>query len=306
MEAERPVACYRDRNNGVLFTKGTHRLDCNEDCRGCKPCLERWHCTARANCTWHVEAGDLTCGRCLAGVRRHLRRIVDLAALMLTMAIGEGVNSEAAMLAGPATNPVGWSERRVAMLRHLDAWTKSGFITEPQHEHALTTLPNDDQRHPYSVLTRWQMMLSEDYGHELPDRLSIAGAAGYLERNLHRVAQDDEQDFPLLAREIRKCRQHLEAVLHNDDQPDRGAPCPECASDRQDDAEAAEREGREVAWKSLPRLTREYAHWCEDEVCERFHHADDGADVWQCPRVRDHWWSHEDYARWIEDRKAAS
>jgi hypothetical protein len=113
---------------------------------------------------------------------------------------------------------------------------------------------------------------------------------GYLDRNLHRVANDDEQDFPLLARELKKCRQHLESVLHNDQRPDRGAPCPECTSP---DGGVG------------PRLKREFAHWCEDEDCERMHYDDDGADLWRCPRNRDHVWTNDAYMRWIDERRAA-
>src|SRR5690606_41422977 len=58
--------------------------------------------------------------------------------------------------------------------------------------------------------------------HDALPILGIQGAAAYLDRHLHRIANDDAQDFPLLRRELRKCRQHLEAVLHNDTRPDRG------------------------------------------------------------------------------------
>lgn len=283
-ERAKPPACYRDRNNGVRFIKSEHRLDCATDCKGCKPCPERWHCTLGRNCTWHLEDGQLTCGRCLAAVRRHLRRIGDLSALMLPAAIDNGVNSEAANLAGPAADYDTLIARRVIDQRWIDQQ-----IPERNRIRAADALiEDDDEHHPYNVTTRWQMMLSEDYRHPLPKRLSITGAVDYLDRNLHRIAQDDEQDFPLLGRELKKCSQHLEAVLRNDNKPERGAPCPSCTSE---------------ATGVGPRLRREYAHWCKDEECERFHHDDDEADVWQCPRDSEHWWSHEDYTRWIEERK---
>lgn len=56
MSEPKPEPCYREATNGVHFTRNTHRHDCAEvDCRGCKPCPGR-HCTARTNCTWHVDA----------------------------------------------------------------------------------------------------------------------------------------------------------------------------------------------------------------------------------------------------------
>ena len=246
------------------------------------------HCTARRSCSNHVGADEQTCPRCIARVRSNLRRIPALSALMLPVAITAGVNSEAANLAGPATSPVGWRERRVAQRWHLDAWEELGRITERQHLHALETMEDDDSQHPYNVLTRWQMMIAEDYGHDLPERLTIVGAADYLDRQLARIAQDPEQDFPLLGSDLRRCRQHLETAVSLRAHKERGEPCPECRNEGQ-----------------VNRLVREYGHWCEDEGCERIHYDDDSADVWVCPRNRDHEWSHEDYSRWVEERKGA-
>src|SRR5690606_4610703 len=105
MSEPKPEPCYREATNGVHFTRNTHRHDCAEaDCRGCKPCPGR-HCSARTNCTWHVDAADLTCGRCGGEARRELRWIGDLAALMMTQAMSDGVESESAYLAGPAADP---------------------------------------------------------------------------------------------------------------------------------------------------------------------------------------------------------
>jgi hypothetical protein len=265
------------------------------------------HCQARRSCAQHVGEGEITCARCLGRTRTDVRRIVALSPLMVIQALGSGVDSEAANLAGPAADYRVFSARRLiakawivehihqpardwcedpdCQLRHFkanggDRWHKRGI------ENALTDLlDDDDEYHPYSVLTRWQMMLSEDYGSPLPDHLSIASAGDYLDRTLHRMAQDPEQDFGLFAREMRQCRNHLEAVIRNSATPERGAPCPDCK-----DA------GHVV------RMSREYGHWCDDPLCERFHHADDSDDRWVCPRDRDHWRTHEDYCRWIEER----
>lgn len=151
----------------------------------------------------------------------------------------------------------------------------------------LSLIEDDDDRHPYSVLTRWQMMLSEDWGHDLPEQMSIGGAAAYLERNLGRLANDPEQDWPLFASEVRKVFSHMESVLHNDTRPDRGVPCPTCAEDGH-----------------FARLARRWAHWCEDEDCARFHHADTTDDRWVCPRNREHWWTHASYSNYLEERGA--
>ena len=248
------------------------------------------HCTARQSCSRHVGAGELTCARCIGRARANLRRIADLSALMLPAAIAGGVNSEAANLAGPAANPYAWSERRIAMGRHLDTWTTLGRITEKQHLHAIVAMPDDDEDHPYSVLGRWEMMLREDYGHPSKTRVTIASAAEYLGRQLHVMAQDDAQDFPLLARELRRCRNHLEAVIRNSNAPERGATCPECRRERPD--------------KPARRLTRTYGHWCEDEDCEQIHFADDSGDIWRCPTNGEHWWNPQGYADMLQDATA--
>ena len=137
------------------------------------------------------------CGR----VRRNIKGIRDLAPLMHSVALGAGVNSEAFNLAGPAADVEQWSHRKVAAMKG-SAWH-------------VSLIEDDDEMHPYSVLTRWQMMLSEDYGHERPARMTTIGAADYLDGILGKVAQDESQEFALLAREVRKCYQHLEAVLRD-------------------------------------------------------------------------------------------
>jgi hypothetical protein len=242
------------------------------------------HCRARLSCSQHIGRGEFSCARCVGRARTNVRQIALLAALMLPVAIGKGVNSEAANLAGPAADPRAERERREAMRRHLDTWETLERITERQHLHALVVMSDDDERHPYNVLTRWQMMLSEDYGHTLPAKMTTAGAADYLERNLHRIAQDPEQDFPLLARELRKCRSHLEAVLGDAEKAEKGQPCPECQTG-----------------DVFVRLKREWGHWCESEDCERRHYIDDSGDMWICPRNPKHRWSEKDYRERIAD-----
>lgn len=297
------LPCYRSYDNGVRFVRNGHRHDCADtECRGCTPCAERWHCTARKNCTWHLGEHELTCGRCIGGVRSDLRSVTDLACLAPVQAINDGVQSEAANLAGPAADPRALTQWQVARKSHLRAYQTAGRITESQHLHALQALAaDDDDRHPYAVLTRWQMMIAEDYGHDLPSRLTAGGAAAYLERNLYRVANDPGQDFALLRAELKTVRQHLESVLHNDDKRDRGAPCPTCKVGSHND----KCRNPDCSGCLIVRLERHYAHWCQDETCRRFHFTDDGSDVWRCPRDLDHWWTQQGYADLREARHHA-
>jgi hypothetical protein len=266
---------------------------------------KREHCTARKTCAQHLAWGELTCGRCRLRTRNDLRQIVQRAALMLPEAMESGVNSEAAMLAGPAANyevfsarrnidrqwimdhihksARGWCDQEDCTRRHFktdkgDRWHKRGI------ENAFADLvEDDDEFHPYSVTTRWAMMLAEDYSLDLPAVLTISNACEFLERILSRVANDEEQDYRLMASELRRCRQHLEAAMRDSQAPERGAFCPTCK-----------------AAKRLVRLNREYSHWCEDPDCtQQFHPTTDDFDVWVCPADKDHWWTAAGYGEQV-------
>lgn len=123
------------------------------------------HCAARIRCTNHLAAGRrLTCPDCVGTTRRHLEEIkVWYARDLMHEAVEAGVNSEAAMLAGPAAEP--------------------GWIVE-YGEH-----------HPLDVLGRWDLMLREDYAQPTSDRCTVSSASAYLDRMLGTIAQD----FPLFA-----------------------------------------------------------------------------------------------------------
>jgi hypothetical protein len=233
------------------------------------------HCTARRTCSQHIGERELTCARCIGRTRTDIRQIVERAALMLPEAMVAGVDSEAANLAGPAADVEAWSWRKISA-KQGRAWH-------------VSLIEDDDDWHPETVLTRWAQMLTEDYRIERPVAWNLGNAAGFLDRRLHRIAQDDGQDFPLLAREMRKCRTHLESVLRDSLAPERGAPCPTC-KDAGD----------------LVRLVREYPHWCTDEACEQqFHPVDEEFDVWVCPRNREHWWTAAGYGELMDARKGA-
>lgn len=258
---DQPAPCYRDRETGTRYTRNAHRPDCvNPTCRGCRPCPEPRHCSAARNCCWHVAPTELTCGRCLARARGDLDALHRLAGDLWPEALEDGVDSEAAELAAPAADPWQW--------RHRTGETP------------------DDEHHPHLVVGRWAVRVGEAYGGA---PVGFGAQVTWLDQMLHRLAHDTAQDFPRFAREVRACRRHLEAVLHDSDRPDRGAPCPECTSDETGVG---------------PRLERVYAHWCDDPECTRVHQLAADFDVWVCPRNRDHRWSHPDYSRWIEERRA--
>lgn len=252
-----------------------HYDGCEGGCSGCLPCVPADslgrpldHCTARKRCTEHVEPGTLTCNRCLGKARRRLTRIVELATLLPVAAVESGsIDSEAANLAGPAADPAGWSDTLLAA--RAAAAERHGYGTE-EWEAAITALPDDDQAHPYAVLSRWQLMLEDDPRECYPvdrDRITVAGAARYLDANLGQLAQDDEQDFALFAREVAACLGHLEIVLAVAVYHEKGAPCPACVTSGE---------------KKPPRLEMRRGR------TELF-------DRWTCSNDGDHTWSDAEY-----------
>lgn len=257
------------------------------------------HCTARRTCSQHVGWGELTCARCIGRTRNDLRQILERTYDLPEEALDVGAVSEAAMLAMPAADPRTWLERRLASIGHLDHWLSTGKINDRKYIHARSTI-DDDEFHPYNVLTRWHMMLAEDYGIDLPaTKMTISDSAAFLDRILGRVAQDEEQDFRLLRDELRRCRNHLESVLHDSLQPERGAFCPTCEQARVKAAEEGKKPPPAV------RLGREYPHFCWEDECEQIHYDTDEADRWVCPRNPQHAWTVREYENWVEERTSA-
>jgi hypothetical protein len=271
------MSCKWDRESGDYLVDG---VPCRRDEHG-DPTK---HCTGRKGCSSHVGPRELTCGRCMTDVRNHIRAIRDFAALMPTEALNSGVNSEAANMAGPAADTRVFSARRA-----LDRQWLMTHIPTPNLERAMKALlEDDDEWHPAVVLTRahWHVSMVPDYPPP-PEVFTLVDSAAYLDTHLHRIAQDDRQDFAQLRREVRRCREHLEMVLHNSSKLERGAPCPDCGAD-----------GHFV------RLQRRYAHWCYDPDCCKEHYATDEADRWVCPKNHEHVWTVKAYRDYIEERTA--
>ena len=247
----------------------THLPACDSNaCQGCEPCLRDpngdpvKHCTARVGCNGHLGYGERTCPGCIEKTRTTLRVIVDLAAVaLLEEAVEAGVDSEAAYLAGPAADPEAWMWRKVTA-RQGGPWHAS--LEE-----------DDDEHHAYSVLARWEAMMREDYRQPRDTATSIESAAKYLDGMLHRIANDETQDWALFARELNACRNHLEAVVHDSRRPEQGVPCPECSTDTD----------------AGPRLVKHYVN----------HDVTGASDWWGCVLVTQHSWPDYVYRKWVAD-----
>lgn len=195
-----------DRPRAVV---GRHDADCDaEDCKGCAECPEE-HCRVCG------IAHGRGCAECLAETRGNLWEIVKLTGALPAEAIAKGVESEAAMLWGPATDWERWG--------HVQASIRVGRIPADWCEVA------DSERHPLYVLGSWDAMVRDVLEHEEPESVvTIGEAARYIDMQLTYLAGFADLPFEDMARDLRACVGHLEAVLHDGIQRDTGAPCMDC------------------------------------------------------------------------------
>lgn len=189
---------------------GRHILGvCAEDgCKGCLPCLE-WHCM-----TCGRNHARVTCTDCLEAARSDLKAIWDLCASLPLEAAEKGIQSQAAMLWGPAADPEAWRNRATAaMVGRVDA----SYLEDCR-----------DELHPLWILGSWEQIWRDHLDHYTEARLTLEGAYRYLDMQLGYMATLVEPAFDEFARELRECRAHLEDVLTEGDRPQYGAPCVQC------------------------------------------------------------------------------
>lgn len=242
---------------------GRHVSGCADDeCAGCQPCTER-HCAVcrRAH-------ADGTCPECVATTRDDLASIRLMCGALPEEVAHRGVNGEAMMLLGASADPEAWQHVQASYLagRLPEGWF------EASHGRDCPTLRNEpcvgcagDELHPLTVVGTWEMVWRDFLEHETDERVTVEGAAGYLDRNLAYMADRGDVPFEDFARDLRRCRGHLEDVLRDGEQIEQGAPCPAC--DRP--------------------LIKVYG---EKEIYDR----------WKCPNRRcGEWYLDHEYRRWV-------
>lgn len=204
-----------------------HVRDCvASGCPGCKPCPAS-HC---ASCGHrHLGPGErLTCATCVGTVREDLTTIGRLCGGLLAEAVHRGVDSEAAMLAGPAADVADWQRRQRLI---VNAALRADDERSAEHRRLVAWLEDSrDEMHPLWVLGIWEMLWREHLEHETDEPVTITVAADYLGRQLTYMAQQHEPDFDQFATEVRDCRGHLEDVLRDGVRDETGAPCPMCGA----------------------------------------------------------------------------
>jgi hypothetical protein len=202
-------ACkWNGRGNPRTIT-GRHAEDCADDtCRGCQPC-EGPHCRL---CI--VAHTDGTCPECMAETREALHDIGRMCGALPDEVEHRGVEGEAMMLLAPAADPEAWG--------HMEASVLSGRVPPEYLEE------NAGELHPEFILRSWQMVWRDALDHdEVPDAL-LSTAVDYLNTQMTYMGGYEHVDFADFARDLRRCRNHLEAVLHDGEQVDQGAPCMSC------------------------------------------------------------------------------
>lgn len=203
------MSCYWRGSDQARAITGRHLDDCDDEtCRGCQPC-PRPHCRVCAK-----EHADQTCPGCLNDTRETLAEIRRLCASLPAEVIHRGVNSEAMNLLGPVADPeqTGHVSASIAVGRLPGDWLETA----------------DNEHHPLLVLGTWMEAYVEAFDHDEPERITVAGSASYLDRNLSYAATEPDIPFEDFARDLRVCQAHIERVLHDGPQIEQGAPCLSC------------------------------------------------------------------------------
>ena len=188
-----------------------HEADCSGDCAGCQVCTES-HCRICRRA--HVEGA---CAECLAETRESLHEIGRLCNALPAEVRNRGVEGEAMMLLGPSADP--------EAAGHLEASVLAGRIPADYIDHA------DNELHPLFLLGTWDMTWRDALEHDEPtERLTVRAAIAYLDQQMTYMAGFEYVPFEDFARDVRRCVGHLEAVLHDGEQHDKGAPCMNCGA----------------------------------------------------------------------------
>lgn len=207
------MTCKFDGRERPRVIVSRHSEECySETCAGCLPC-DQPHCRVCG-----IAHGDGACPECLAATRDDLRAIGVLCDALPAEVEHRGIDGEAMVLLGPAADP----EAR----GHLEASVLAGRVPADYLDVA------DDERHPLSVTGTWLMVWQDALEHDDEAEVTVAHAIDYLDRQLTYMAGFEHAPFEDFARDVRQCRAHLEAVLHDQERGVRAnVPCFECGAD---------------------------------------------------------------------------
>lgn len=238
---------------------GRHVTDCaGETCAGCLPCAEP-HCG-----TCRRAHANVTCAECVAGAREELAAIQRICGVLPSEASRRGVNGEAMMLNGPAANAEAWGNQHMSALRGrlckcvTRGQTCPAFYNRMCPDAAAYLEDARDEAHPLWVLGTWENVWRDALDQPSDLRQNVERASAYIGRHLHEMAERDEPDFAQFAVELRGCRAHLEAVIHDERQGDvANVGCFDCGGRLE--RKLTERDGFEDHW-TCGRCRRRYTY----------------------------------------------
>lgn len=178
-------------------------------CPGCLSCPEP-HCQGCG-----VIHDEHVCPGCLSDARADLGEIVRMCEALPAEAIVKGVDSEAFNLTTPVADVEAFGHRVLS--------ATLGRIDEGWLEVA------DDTAHPLWTLGTVELVIREALGFDEPEgRVTVTNAAEFVNTWLASASRAPDLDWRELARELSRCRAHVERVLHDGEQVDQGAPCLTC------------------------------------------------------------------------------
>ena len=220
------MSCKWNGSDRPRTVTGRHGDDCQRDeCPGCQPCHQP-HCRV---CGVAHAAG--TCAECMAETRDALHDIARKSGALPEEVENRGINGEAMMLLGPVAD--------IEARQHVEASYLAGRLPEgwivAAHGKGCPLLVNEacvgcagGETHPVTVLLTWQMVWRDALDHDEAGDNELATAVDYIDRTMTYMGGYEHVPFEDFARDLRRCVAHLEAVLHDGEQRDRGAPCMTC------------------------------------------------------------------------------
>lgn len=251
-----PKPCTFDRSVGYRATIGEHDDDCTDPTghRGCVPCAHG-HCGI-CNRVHTSDQHPQTCPECVSSVREDLTEIAGLCRLLRRQAVdAEGL---------------AWASSRIPGANAMIAMGPTVELDKVRvnRDHTNVHRPRD-MVPPLAVLAHWQDVWADWLditparpglsdveraadaqrataraswlGLDLDTRASITRAAGFLDRQITRIAQQsptawrDGQvvsapDFAECAFQLGKLRAQLEGLLHDESTDEHGVDCFECGA----------------------------------------------------------------------------
>ncbi|MDF9718067.1 hypothetical protein INN71_02670 [Nocardioides sp. ChNu-153] len=282
----RPAGRHEPRVIPGRHAEDAHPHAAEDECRGCLPCTEP-HCRVCGNT--HIDG---TCAECLAVTRADLHEIARMVDALPAEVKHRGVDSEAMMLLGPASDPEAW--------HHHAASALAGRIVPPDCDardvdelKAWLDQQAGDELHPLWVLGTWDMLWRDTLEHDQPnpdEPFTIAVAVDYLDRQLSYMGGYEHLDFAPFARDLRRCRRHVENVLRDGERREHTrVPCLDCgvrlavvyADKTEDDSHECPRCGRVY---NQGEFARAKADWLAHEGASRFVPISDAANAIDRPQ----------------------